>query len=97
MKDNACRHFLQPNLVIYDQETKLQCYKTFVCSIAEYSTSVSDPVGNKQFWYQLEQVQKRAVTWTNFFYNWDSPHARLNSHYKPLQGKELQEKEAQKD
>ena len=66
MKDNDCRHFLQPNLVTYNQETKLHCYKTFVCSIAKYSTSVSDPVGNKQFWYQLEQVQKQAVTVTFF-------------------------------
>ena len=32
--------------------------------------------------------------WFLLFLNWDSLHARLNSH---LQGMELQEKEAQKD
>ena len=30
------------------------------------------------------------------FFNWDSLHARLNAE-QPLQGMELQEKEAQKD
>ena len=63
-KANHCRHFLQRNLVTCNRETKLQCYKTFVCPIVEYGSTVWDPAGNKQLQYQLEQVQRKAVRWT---------------------------------
>ena len=68
-KANHCRHFLQRNLVTYNRETKLQCYKTFVRPIVEYASSVWDPVGSKQLQYQLEQVQKKATRWIES--NWD--------------------------
>ena len=68
-KADHCRHFLQRNLVTYNREIKLQCYKTFVRPIVEYASSVWDPVGSKQLQYQLEQVQKKATRWIES--NWD--------------------------
>ena len=47
-KANQTRQFLQRNLVACKPETKLQCYKTFIRPIVEYSSSVWDPVGNNQ-------------------------------------------------
>ena len=68
-KANHCRHFLQWNLVTCNQETKLQCYKIFVCPIVEYASSIWDSVGNKKLHCQLEQVQKKAARWNES--NWD--------------------------
>ena len=39
-KANHCRHFLQRNLVTFNQETKLQYYNTFVHPVLEYASSV---------------------------------------------------------
>ena len=41
-KANQTRQFWQRNLVACKPETKLQCYKTFVRPIVEYSSSVWD-------------------------------------------------------
>ena len=48
----------QRNLVV-KPETKLQCYKTFIRPIAEYSSSVWDLVGNNQLTKQIGSVQKK--------------------------------------
>ena len=47
-KAQSCCHFLQRNLQQCDRQTKIQCYKTFVRPFVEYSSSVWDPVNNKQ-------------------------------------------------
>ena len=52
-KANQTRQFLQRNLVARRPETKLQCYKTFIRAIVEYSSSVWDPVGNNQLTKQI--------------------------------------------
>ena len=62
-KAQGCRHFLQRNLQQCDRQTKIQCYKTFVRPIVEYSSSVWDPVNNKSLQYQLEQVQRKSIRW----------------------------------
>ena len=46
-----------------DKDTKLQCYKTFVRPIVEYSSSVWDPIGNQKLRTQIESVQRKAVRW----------------------------------
>ena len=56
-------HFLQRNLQQCDRQTKIQCHKTFVRPIVEYSSSVWDPVNNKSLQYQLEQVQRKSIRW----------------------------------
>ena len=56
-KVNQMKQFLQRNLVAYKPETKLQCYKTSIRLIVEYSSSVWDPVGNNQLTKEVESVQ----------------------------------------
>ena len=67
-KANQTRQFLQRNLVACKPETKLQCYKTFIRPIVEYSRSVWDPVGNNKLKKQIQSVQRKARWITN---NWD--------------------------
>ena len=47
-KVNRTRQFLRRNLVACKSEAKLQCYKTLIRQIVEYSSSAWYPVGNKQ-------------------------------------------------
>ena len=70
-KATQTRQFLQRNLVTCKPETKLQCYKTFIRPIVEYSRSVWDPVGNNHFTKQIESVQGRAATWITNNWNYD--------------------------
>ena len=53
-KANETRQLLQRNLVACKPETKLQCCKTFIRPIVEYSSSVWDPVSNNQLTTQIE-------------------------------------------
>ena len=62
-KVNQMKQFLQRNLVAYKPETKLQCYKTSIRLIVEYSSSVWDPVGNNQLTKEVESVQGKAAQW----------------------------------
>ena len=62
-KANQTRQFLQRNLVACKPEIKLQCYKTFIRPIVEYSSSVWDPAGNNQHTKQIESVQGKAARW----------------------------------
>ena len=59
------KQFLQRNLVACKSETKLQCYKTFIQLIVQYSSSVWDPVGNNQLTKEAESVGKAARLITN--------------------------------
>ena len=70
-KANQTKQFLQRNLVACKPETKLQCYKTFIRPIVEYSSSVWDPVGNNQLTKQIESVQRKAARWITNNWNYD--------------------------
>ena len=70
-KANQMRQFLQRNLVACKPETKLQCYKTFIRPIVEYSSLVWDPVCNNQLTKQIESVQRKAVQWITNNWNYD--------------------------
>ena len=61
-KANQTRQFLQRNLEACKPGTKLQCYKTFIKPIVEYSRSVRDPIGNNQLTVQRKAA--RWITWT---------------------------------
>ena len=52
-------------------ETKLQCYKTFIRPIVEYSSSLWDPVVNNQLTKQTESVQGKAARWITNNWNYD--------------------------
>ena len=54
-------NFYKINLVACKKETKLQCHKTFILLIVEYSSSVWDPVCNNQFTEELKSVQGKAA------------------------------------
>ena len=69
-KANQTRQFLQRSLATCAPDVKLQCYKTFVRPIVEYSSTVWDPVGNKMLQNKLESVQKKSVRW--ICNNWDN-------------------------
>ena len=70
-KSNQTRQFLQRNLVVCKPEMKLQCYKTFIPPIVEYSSSVWDPAGNNQLTKQAESVQGKAERWITNNWNYD--------------------------
>ena len=70
-KANQTRQFLQRNLVACKPETKLQCCKTLIRPIVEYSSSVWDPVGNNQLMKQIELVQGKASRWITNNWNCD--------------------------
>ena len=62
------RQFLQRSLVVCKPETKLQYCKTFVRPLAEYSSSVWDPVGNSQLTRQIKVAQGKAEQWVVMLY-----------------------------
>ena len=62
-------NFYKRNLVACKPETKLQCYKTFIRPIVEYSSSVWDPVCNNQFTEELKSAQGKAARWITS--NWN--------------------------
>ena len=62
-KANNSRHFLQRNLVNCNKEVKLQCYKTYVRPILEYSSTVWDPVNNKGLNEKIEGAQNKSIRW----------------------------------
>ena len=59
-KANQTRQFSQRNSVACRPITKLQCYKTFILPIMEFSSSLWGPVANNQ-WNKLNQCKKAAV------------------------------------
>ena len=77
-----------------------KCNRLFVSSFQRIAGE-NNTTKNRRDSFSHYYVKNVRIKYFNFlidrqsFFNWDSLHARLKSHYK--QGMELQEKETQKD
>ena len=81
-------------------EGKHSYFKVFLCKILSQAVCeicLKSLIGNHTLSTVIAFMFEIHQEITRFFFNWDSIHSRLNSHYKALQEKALQEKEAQKD
>ena len=62
-KATNVRLYLQRNLLYFDKESKLLCYKVFVRPILEYACPVWSPNGTHSLIEDLEMVQRKAARW----------------------------------
>ena len=73
---NLKSQFLQRNLRTCNRDIKLQCYKTYVRPIIEYTSPVWD-TNNKNVIHKVESVRRKAARFVLNNYNKDSKVSKM--------------------
>ena len=89
-KGNSTLGFLRRNLRKCPSTIKERAYKTYVCPVIEYSSSVWDPY-TKELTSKIEMVQRRAARFVKGDYNQQSSVTQM---IKDLQWQSLHERRA---